>query len=179
MSEIRALRAEVAELREELSRLRLEVSTLQRALLERDSDSEQSFSVVTAPHEATRAPASGYSTAAGSGGPTASASLVWSERLLIAADIGKYLERADRGDHRGESGRSRIPAGSRFWIVIRDFEGKRFNPVRVFSRWSGAQAIVKRGSEVGQSLFVGLPSRKEVHFALLSGGFRWEGVIEQ
>lgn len=175
-AEIRALGGEIAELRELVARLRLDLTVLQRAVLERGSDSDQSFSVVHSSAAGDRAASYPSGTATASEPPSAPG---WEDRLSIAKEVGKFLERANRGDHRGESGRSRLPLASRFWIVVRGFDGEVYNPVRAFSRWSGAKPLVKRGSEVGESVFVGLPSEREVKAALLGGGFRWEGRIEQ
>eukprot|EP00438_Fugacium_kawagutii_P003587 Skav221595 [mRNA] locus=scaffold1698:356642:357124:+ [translate_table: standard] len=158
-AELRALRSDLAGLTAEVANLRQEVVDL------RQSSSGTTPATASYP--------------AGGAGAAATGPLTWEDRLAIASQIGKYLERADRGNHRGESGRSLVPLASRYWIVIRDFNGERFNPVRVFNRWAGAKSLVKRGDQVGESVFVGLPSEREVRAVLLSGGFRGEGRIEQ
>ena len=50
--------------------------------------------------------------------------------------------------------------------------------MRVFSRWGGAKDLVKRGSEVGDSVFVGLPSQREIEAVIAASGLRWDGKIE-
>ena len=104
--------------------------------------------------------------------------ITWEERLTIASEIGRFLARAAGEGHRGSSGRERIPLASRYWVVVRGFSGVTFDPARVFSKWSLAKSFVKQGSECGDSVFVGLPSQREVERALSAGGFRWGGKVE-
>ena len=197
--EVKALKLEISELKEELARLRLDFSKLERLVRERDSgESEGSFSVVSSvPLAGPSGPAATSAAAAGQQVPAQTSERVgyvweervtysvprgptisWEERLEIAAEVGRFLSRAAGGDHRGSSGRERIPFASRLWVVVRSISGVTFDPVRVFGKWSLAKNLVKIGSEVGDSVFVGLPSQREVERALSAGGFRWEGLIE-
>lgn len=182
-SEVIALRAEIAELRAELAKLRLEVSNLQQLVTGAGSGSEDSFSVVGRPTAAASG-GSGYYAGDQVNWPAEpaqapSCQLTWQEREAIALEVGQFLKQADRGVHRGESGRAQIPLASRYWIVARGFNGEKVEPLRVFSRWAGAKALVRRGAEVGRSVFVGLPSLREVKAALRGGGFHWNGQLDQ
>ena len=66
-----------------------------------------------------------------------------------------------------------------YWIVVRSIEGQVFDPPRVFSRFGACKALVKRGTEVGDSIFVGLPAYKDVVLCLRAGGFREPAAVDQ
>eukprot|EP00438_Fugacium_kawagutii_P012048 Skav218190 [mRNA] locus=scaffold5213:278481:281188:- [translate_table: standard] len=83
-------------------------------------------------------------------------SLFWEERENIADQIGLWVARAIAGENRGESGRARNPLASKLWIVARDLAGQIYTPVKVFRTWGSAKALVKSGSIVGDSVFVGM-----------------------
>lgn len=157
--ELRELRAEVAGLRAEL--------TLVRTAVFGEGETDQRFSVI---------PSAGPSsstgqTATGDGQP-------WAEREVLAAKVGRFLRAALTGGHRGESGHKEILAGSRFWIVVRGYSGELYSPVRVFGRRALAERLVKKGGLVGDSVFVGLPSKREVQRAIEAGRFEWSGSVE-
>ena len=97
----------------------------------------------------------------------------WLQREEICDQIGAFLLRSLSGDHRASSGRDLIPLASRIWIVVQDIEGNRYNPVRVFRSWSATKALVKRGSEVGDSIFIGLPSEREARRVVHSATLQW------
>lgn len=185
-AELDSLKDEVDLLRSEVVQLRAEISILRRAVQRgqpaaasepaassqpapesRETESVSSFSVITSgePEHAfvpeARVP-----------------DLTWVEREEIATEVGRFLRRSLAGTHRGSSGRDALPLASRFWIVVRDIQGVVYDPVRVFSRWSSARALVKRGASAGDSIFVGLPSQREVDRAVRAGGFAWAGKIE-
>ena len=191
-AELRSLRAEFAELREELAKLRLEFSTLKRSLLEKESgESESSFSLVSEPPIA--GPRAELSAAAADlfpkpswsenisvSDPTSSSAptISWERRLEVSREVGRFLGRAVRSEHRGASGREKIRLASRFWLVARGFGGELYNPVRVFSKWGLAKDLVKKGSETRNSVFLGLPSQRKIECAIAASGLRWEGRIE-
>lgn len=93
-------------------------------------------------------------------------SLPRTERDTACREIGLWLLRNLAGDHRGTSGRDRLPQGSRLWLVARDFEGNTFNPPRVYTSFPQAKAITKRGSDLGASVLIGLPSRADLDAVL-------------
>ena len=97
----------------------------------------------------------------------------WIQRENIAEQIGQFLQRALRGDHRSSSGRDLIPLPSRIWLVCQDIHGGRYNPVRVLRSWQATKALVKIGNEAGDSIFVGLPSEREARRAVFAAGLQW------
>ena len=105
--------------------------------------------------------------------------LNWAQREALCERIGGFLRRALSGDHRGSSGRDLNPLASRLWLVAKDINGQIFDPPRVFRSWSGAKALVKRGSEVGDSVFVGLPSEREVTWVVQAAELRLPANFEQ
>ena len=172
--ELDLLRQEVRDLRAEVASLKGDLVSLRRLVLERGSprESETSaggYTVVT--DRVDPAPAS-----SGTSGRVVDHS--WDRREQVARGIGAFLRRSLEAKHRGTSGRDQINLPNRLWVVVRDVEGNVYNPVRVFNQFSHTAALVKRGSETGDSVFVGLPSRKEVEWALQAGRFAWHGLIE-
>jgi hypothetical protein len=99
--------------------------------------------------------------------------LTWAERERICDEIALWILRALSGQHRGTSSRDQIPLSSRIWIVARDFQGRDCNPVQVFSSFSSCKEVVKRGSELGDSIFIGLPSQREAVRVVLAAGLTW------
>ena len=83
-------------------------------------------------------------------------------RAAACREIGLFLRRAKNGEHRGASGRDRLPGASRYWVVVRNFSGEELHPVGIFSRFSDCKSLVKRGSDLGDSVCIGLPSRGDV-----------------
>ena len=150
-----------------------------------ETGSEGSFSVVRdfdagASRSRTDGPSPSFTpnerspSAADSRGPScATCSLTWLERENICDRIAEYIRRALRGDHRGESGRDRIPLASRIWRVFRDFEGVVYQPVRVCRTFGECRALVKRGESCGDSVFVGLPSEREACRVAGVSGVGW------
>ena len=51
---------------------------------------------------------------------------------------------------------------SRLWLVVRDFDGTVREPAVVCHRFSDCAALCKRQGECGESVFVGLPARRDV-----------------
>lgn len=187
-----ALQVEVAELREEVDALKLEVSRLRRELAglrvrtgsesyTRDSESEGSFSVVSQgaqPAASARVAQTHIAPTAAPGSPAPS--VTWEERDQIADGIGRYLARAVAGEHRGTSGRDRVPLGSKLWIVVRDYAGQIYTPVRVSRSWGTVKPLVKPGgADPGDSIFVGVPSEREARRAVAAAGLVFPALIEK
>lgn len=99
--------------------------------------------------------------------------LTWAEREHICGDIAAFLVRCRTGQARGTSGRDRINLPSRVWLVCRDFEGQDYNPVLIYKIFALCKDLVKRGSDCGQSIFVGLPSEREARFVVALAGLEW------
>ena len=76
--------------------------------------------------------------------------LSWARREEICDGIAAWA-------HRGASGRDLIPLGNRNSVT----SWGEFRPVRVFRTFALAKDVVKRGSDSGDSIYVGLPSERE------------------
>ena len=196
---------EVADLREEVQRLALSVSGLKRQLREvlrgpsgsqaasaRGGESDRSvdsFSLVS------RADATGASTAAlrhsgtadssesglqvRGGAPGSSGSLTWPEREAIAEEIGGWINRCLEGRHRGLSGREKNHLGSRIYVVVRDYPGSIYSPVKVFKSFTPCKNLCTRNGESGNAIYVGFPSEREARRAVAAAGLIWPGFVEQ
>ena len=53
-----------------------------------------------------------------------------------------FFARCLAGGHRA-SGRDRNPLPSRLWVVVRDYAGQIYTPVRVFRSWGACKLLVK------------------------------------
>ena len=104
--------------------------------------------------------------------------LTWLQREEICDEIGAYIRRALEGDHRGASGRDRIQLASRVWLVFQDYEGLRYEPVHVCRTFGQCRALVKRGEDLGDSIFVGLPSEREAIRVASVAGVPWPASLE-
>ena len=97
----------------------------------------------------------------------------WGEREEICRNIGHWISVSLSGGHRGSSGRDRIRLASRVWIVAQDYYGDRYDPVGVYHTFVAARHIVKRGSDLGSAVFVGLPSIREAKIVVSTAGLQW------
>ena len=176
-----ALEQRVAELEQLVARLTLEVRALQAAS---DARSEQSFTFIPdtrAPASQTRAspaaepaspltPASRASAApaaVNSGQPlgakaslpvrtlTANESRCVSGNRVVPPTL--PCGRASRG-----FGARQIPQSSRYWLVLRDFAGANIEPAVVCQRFADCARLCKRGSDLGDSICIGLPARQDI-----------------
>lgn len=191
-SEVAELRAQISELRQDLESLSGEVTRLRRlvarglaegtgsrASSEFDQGSDLAYSFVSSPvtaigQESRSGVEAGVVECAGD-----RAVLNWTQREEIAEGVGRFLQRSLRGDHRAGSGSDSNPLASRIWIVCRSITGEVYNPVRVFTTWSSAKALVKRGASAGDAVFVGLPSQREGKIAVASAGLSWPEHLER
>ena len=146
--------------------------------------SEDSYSVVTEVGRPRAEPSTSLprSTASGAGTTatsTKTCSLTWKQREDIADQVGRWLGRAVAGQARGLSGREKNPLGSRIWIVVRDYAGQIYDPVRAFKTWTPCKDLVRPGGvDPADSIFCGFPSEREAKRAVEIGGFIWPSVIE-
>ena len=203
-----ALEDVVVELQDEVAHLRGQIRQLWKAIRElessvhggedRDSESRSNSQSLNRPVQ--RRSSSGYSTsdetkspeqflvvsgpATSSVGPTAAltsttTSLTWLEREEICDQIGRFLARSISGGHRGASGRDKIPLPSRIWIVVRDYAGQIYTPVKVVKSWTSCKVLCKpTNHECGDSVFVGLPSEREARRVVQAAQLTWPAVIE-
>ena len=75
------------------------------------------------------------------------------------AEIGLFLRKCLSNE---ASGRDWLGTASRYWLVLRDFEGRDLSPPFVCNRFSGCAELCKRGSDLGDSVCIGLPVRQDV-----------------
>ena len=122
---------------------------------------------------ASRGVASYSRSPAASGSASARPTISWEEREEICDEIAEWFQRCIRGEHRGSSGRDRIPLASRVWIVAKDFDGFLYRPCQVFHTFGECKHLVKRGSECGESVFIGVPSEREARRIVSAAQLGW------
>ena len=94
------------------------------------------------------------------------------ECQIICGEIGRFLHRALAGSHRGNSGRNKLRAGSTVYLVVRDWAGVvTTEPCRLVYRFSEVRNLCSRNGQWGDSIFVGLPSRREVEWVCAAAEF--------
>ena len=159
------------------------------SIRETSEGSEDSYSVVSeypasscavgaAPAEATSGSVVNRATSPQSSVVTPPCVLSWREREEIADQIGHFIARPVAGVHRGPSGRDKVPLPSRLWVVIRDYAGQIYSPVKVVRSWSSAKLLVKKGQDCGDSIFIGFASEREGRRSMAVAGLNWPQVIE-
>lgn len=182
------LEAEVASLSEEVKFLRREIGLLRRELSgRRGSESSVWGSADRTPGSPTpsgasysvvgQVPAQSAGQSSGYSAPVRAESLptvlTWAQRDQIAQEVGRFLVRALAGSPRGPSGRDQVPLASRIWIVAKTFTGERLNPVRVCRTFTECKGLTKRGSDLGDSVFVGFASEREARLAVQTAELAW------
>ena len=55
--------------------------------------------------------------------------------------------------------------------MVRNFDGEVFSPVVVCSRYAACASHCKRGTELGDSVFIGVPARSDVIAVCTAEGF--------
>lgn len=91
------------------------------------------------------------------------AELSWAFREQVSREIGAFLRRALSGAQRGLSGREKTrQLWSKIYLVCRDHSGALYNPVKVLTSYTATKDLCARAGEFGDSVFVGLPSIREV-----------------
>ena len=92
-------------------------------------------------------------------------------RVQLAKGIGKFLRRSVSGQPRGSSGRDRLRLQNRCYLVISDYSGHQLSVPKFLTSFQEVRQLCKRGSDVGSSVFVGLPTKWEARVALKAGDF--------
>ena len=178
-SRVAVLEDLVESLQSEVEQLRADVNRLQRRLARIDTGdtaSQASGSILDSPAASVRSGSYSFVSSAPlapvveSGPPPV---LSWEQREAICDTIGDWVRRCLQGQHRGPSGRDRIPLASRIWIVAQDFYGNQFDTIRVFRSFAACRELVKQGSSCGAGIFVGLPSEREARRVCVSAGLAW------
>eukprot|EP00435_Cladocopium_sp_Y103_P056987 s1151_g19.t1 len=186
--ELRFLRSEVARLRRRPVEAQSGARGSASAARESRTPSSEDLSFLDPPaiHLEVPRPRPSTGNPGSSTGPTSSATpLSWTQREAICDQIAEFILRALSGDHRRTSGREQIKLGSRVWIVFRDFDGYEHNPVTICRNFAACRSLVKRGSDCGESVFIGLPSdreaRREDRTVLVEDSYlrAWVGYITE
>ena len=95
-------------------------------------------------------------------------------RREAAVSVGHFCRRCLQGQPRGLSGRERVDLASRVYVLVRDFEDKIYDPVRVFNCWGDIKPLVSRsGNQLGDSVFAGFPTVQEAQIAVSSANLIW------
>lgn len=187
-----ALLAELRALRQDLAELSLRVAVLEEA---RDQQVENgvnqvvvNYNVAGSTSNPPAAPVSGPETAAAAEQtPVVSSGLQRpsgnhrvgaayysdSERRAIAVAAGHFIRRSLAGDHRGTSGREQLRLQSRVYILFRDFAGRTYNPVAVYDSLAALNVLVRPSGELGDSVFIGFPTRWEAKLCAETAGVAW------
>lgn len=94
--------------------------------------------------------------------PAEASSELSAERIAIAEQIGRWITRCLRAEHRGLSGREKLSLQSKFYVVVRGFDLVVHDPPLVFTSWSQTKTVTHQHGQPGDSIFVGVPSKAEV-----------------
>lgn len=94
-------------------------------------------------------------------------------RREIALGIGDYFIRCLRGVNRGPSGRHKISLPSKVYVLVRDIEGRAYDPVGVYHTFAGIRPLVRDGDFLGDSIFCGFPTTWEARAAVQRTGLTW------
>ena len=92
------------------------------------------------------------------------------EREAAARDIGRWLAKSVDGVARGLSGRERIPQQTRYYLAVRDFHRNLYDPPLFLSNWPDCKERVQCRGQVGDSIFIGLPTKRKCYLAVLAAG---------
>ena len=95
------------------------------------------------------------------------------ERENILKQIGVWLKSTLEGRRRGLSGREQLPESSTCYLVLRNFAGKTFNPVKVSTSFGEIVNEVKQGGSTRDSVFIGLPSLRDAKVVVQAAGLSW------
>lgn len=96
-------------------------------------------------------------------------------RSQAAIDTGKFILRCLTGQARGPSGRRKLNLPNSIYLVVRDYQGRVYDhPVKIFTAYSGARAIVAgpRG-DFGDSIFCGFHEEWEARLAVSEAGLTY------
>ena len=159
MSRDRDLEEEIASLQESLRALQLRVETQEDELQQlRSSQTEDRSNQSTSSFEAVGEEPGPYS---------------WPRREEVAREIGAFLRRSLNGENRGSSGRDKVSLQNRVYIVVRDIDGRVYDPIRLETKFHVVKGLCHRAGSFGDSIFIGLPSHREAFIATRAAGLRW------
>lgn len=99
--------------------------------------------------------------------------------MEAAESIGHWIRRSLEGLARGLSGREKIPQANKYYLIARDFENNLYNPPLVLDSWSSTKALCQKKGQLGDSVFVGLPTRAEVRIVARAARLEVPAAFEQ
>lgn len=161
--EIQVLRAEVGTLLARLERLEGELADWQRS-------QSLTTSVEVGPGSSPPRRTTGC--------PASAADYTRAEREEAARATGLFFARCLAGQFRGDSGRGRIRLANRIFVVVKDFRGIIYSPVKVFTSFAPVRSLVAEEGypqNFGDSIFAGFASRWEAELAVEVSGLIWPG----
>ena len=166
--------------KDQVSDSRSTSQSVDRLVQRRSSSGYSTIEEPRSPEQRPFVPGPAVSSVTPSVAPTPStATLSWLEREEIRDQIGRFLARSISGGHRGASGRDKIPLPSRIWVIVRDYAGQIYTPVKVVRSWTSCKLLCKpTNHECGDSVFVGLPSEREARRVVQAAQLTWPSVIE-
>ena len=174
-SEIRELAERVRVLELENRDLRGRVDRLERGAGAQTTTPSTPPTATSAFEPPTRTEAAAAASPAPAGPTLPRRSLELSEtRREAAVSVGQFFRRCLQGQPRGLSGREKVDLASRVYVLVRDFEDKIYDPVRVFNRWGDIKPLVSRaGNQLGDSVFAGFTTVQEAQIAVASAQLTW------
>ncbi len=100
----------------------------------------------------------------------AGSTLVENDRHKVLDHIGGWIKQTLKGQRRGLSGRERLSEGNSVYLVFRDHSGRVLEPAGLYLKFSHVVPIVKPKGDVGDSVFIGLPSREDARIVCQAAG---------
>lgn len=105
----------------------------------------------------------------------AGSNLVENDRDKVLHQIGGWITQTLKGQRRGLSGRERLSEGNSVYLVFRDHSGKVLEPAGLYYKSSQVVPVVKPRGDVGDSVFIGLPSSEDAKIVCQAAGVRFPG----
>ena len=177
--DIRILEASLARLTLRLEAAEERIAELER-LQGRESSSHSGYSVVTAPRRTSPTsqtappPAQEYPLQASAQSSSAPGPrLNDRERQELADQLGDWIRRELEGRGGGVSGRDRLELRSRLYVIAQDWQGNRFNPVRVYARLSELRNHFRTRQDPDASVFLGFATAWEARRAVARARLDW------
>lgn len=165
-----ALEAAVEVLRVQVEALQLETNQLRSDL----AAAQQRLSFLEGRTLGTEVPSSSAPAASSLSPPARSSTgagyQVGVEREEACLGIGAWVRQSLAGAAHGLSGRERISQQSRYYLVFKNFDQQVFNPPLFFESWAPCAEVVKRRGQLGNSIFIGLPTKRECYLVTVAAG---------
>ena len=153
---VERLQLDTGDLRSDLRSVQERLSALESRTPGASASPAREVSSAARSSQASSAPVAGYHV-----GP---------EREAAARDIGRWLAKSVDGVARGLSGRERIPQQTRYYLAVRDFHRNLYDPPLFLSNWPDCKERVQCRGQVGDSIFIGLPTKRKCYLAVLAAG---------